>query len=366
MDRLPFKYLYRKFKRNLLPGIVCFSGLLGLAVAQGQDSVVLDFPQKFSKVLPIGLSAWPRESSEGLSSIEIPLLEVSQGGSLLVSVVFLDDEARVVQARWAGERATILMQNLSEGVRGWNQRTIKVPSDLLEQPGTLVLESDAEIHPIRRVTLAWMWPAGVFMGSAAHNVEYVQSSKRVFTGSDFAADPDGEVPDTWSGGIWKAALQENPEKLGEGLQFALPMDTVPHTVIFRTKLLSVPFGVSPVLWVNGQKTDPLSVEVPELAATGYFKSGDDGIGFAGWREGAVVVPARFFQVGENTIVLDAQEGAYIKDATLELNFEEEGAPLALGQEVPVGVQPTPLTEEIDNEAGEPAIEPVVIVSGTLR
>jgi len=285
-----------------------------------------------------------------------------------------------VRARWvsAGE-TTVLANNLSEGVRGWNQRMVRIPYDLLQQSGSLILETDAEVLPVRRVTLAWMWPGGVYMGTAAHTVEYVQSAKRVFTEKDFAEAKAGAPPDAWSGGIWRAALQEEPESVKEGLQFVVPMNSVPRAAVFRARVLGLGFSDHLVLWINGRRVEPLSVEIPELSSPGYFQAPEGRMGFAGWREAAVVLPAGTFQVGENALILEAAKGVYIKDALLELSFEEEGAPMNLneglgGEEMTREKGEQPRFEDILSgldetlEPGEETkmLEPVVITNHSLQ
>lgn len=308
------------------------------AFAQAQ-TVTLDFPYK-PQDLPAGLADFPRESFQGLAAIEIPLLSLEKDGSVLVSVVFQDDEERIIQAKWiANETETILAANLSEGVRAWNRRAFTIPGALLRQPGSFVLETDAETQPVRRVNLTWMWPGGVYMASGAHAVEYVADVKSVLTAKDLADSKSAPVPDSWANGIWKASLQEERESLEDGLQFEVPV-RVPRAAIFRAKVLGFPMTATPAISANGEALSGVSMEMPALASPGYFKGESGEIGFAGWREVAVLIPPGLLQSGVNAISLEAREGAYIKDAQLELSFEDEGAPLDLFESPsPVGEEP---------------------------
>lgn len=294
--------------------------------ASHAQSLTLDFPYQAGEIPP-GLAEFPRERFLGLATIEIPLLPVEKEGSLLVSVVFQDDVERVILAKWkAGESETVLSANLSEGVRAWNRRTFKIPSALLHQTGSLVFETDAASQPVRRVKLAWMWPGGVYMGNGAHAVEYVSDPDTVLTIEDLSDAKPAPVPDSVANGIWKASLQENLEPLDEGVQFEVPMK-VPRAGILRAKILGFPLSAVPVLSANGRKLAAVSLEIPNLGAPGFFKGESGEMGFAGWREVAVVIPSRVFQSGLNAISVEAEKGAYIKDARLELSFDKEGAPL---------------------------------------
>lgn len=296
------------------------------------ETLVLDFPRPAleSASLPAGLSAWPVEGSKGLATVEIPLLATNGDGSLLATAIFRDNEGSVIHAFWqdGGGKKTTLVANLSEGINGWNQRTFKIAPGLLQQAGKLIFEADAQSQPIKRVALAWTWPTGVFMSPQASAVQYVADTHRVYTERELETSQPGSTPDTWLGGIWKAFLQEKPEPLDQDLNFAFPMEAAPGTAILRARVLGFPLNTPVPIWINGHKVDSLNIETPDLTAAGYYKSGQK-LGYAGWREAALAIPAEYFQTGSNTIVLKAQKGGYIKDAQLELSFEQEGAPLTL-------------------------------------
>ncbi len=312
--------------------LALFSLSAGLGNAGAQEVQTLDFPFKHqdSKV-PEGLAAWPVETFEGLARIEIPLRALPEEGALLVTVVFEDAEDRILLAKWVGSdlKTTDIVDNMSENVIGLSQRTLEIGYENLAQAGSLVFETDAEAQPIKRIVLTWTWPTGVFSASSAQGVKYVAGGKRLYTGEEFSPARGGAIADTWSAGIWKAFLQEQVEPLGEPLQFGVPMDTVPSAVIFRTKALGIPLNASVSVWVNGREVRSLTFQTPELSVAGYYEETPGELKFAGWREAAVVIPGDYFVAGENAIVLPAQKGAYLKDSLLELNFEKEGAPLAL-------------------------------------
>ena len=300
--------------------------------ARAQEVATFDFPaQERPAILPSGLRDWPQETSDGLPTIEVPLLPLNDEGALLVTVVFEDAEGRIIHARWIAEdkSSTTLADNLSENLKGWNERTFEVPYELLQQPGSLFLETDAEVQPVKRVALSWTWPAGVFMSPSARTVRFLASAGRPLTEQDVSTQAAGPVPDIWSAGIWKAFLQERIESLEEALQFTVPIEAVPGVAVFRAKVLGISLEASSSIWVNGRKIGPLVFEIPELSAAGYYKADGGDLRYAGWRNGAVVIPVSYLQAGENAIVLESEKGAYIKDALLELNFEKEGSPLAL-------------------------------------
>lgn len=345
---------------------LCLLGVLvalGLAMPGGawaQEVATFDFPAKERPaILPSGLRDWPRETSDGLPTIEVPLLPLNDEGALLVTVVFEDTEGRIIHARWIAEdkSSTTLADNLSENLKGWNERTFEVPFELLQQPGSLFLETDAEVQPVKRVALAWTWPAGVFMSPSARTVRFLASAGRPLTDQDVSTQAAGLVPDIWSAGIWKAFLQERIESLEEALQFTVPIEAVPGVAVFRAKVLGIPLGTSSTIWVNGRKIGPLVFEIPELSAAGYYKADGGDLRYAGWRSGAVVIPVSYLQAGENAIVLKAEKGAYIKDALLELNFEKEGSPLALDAPVTVVAPETsdPLVPADRKAAGGPTV-----------
>lgn len=341
---------------------LCLVVLLNLAhLSMAQDSVTLDFPRLSNEgALPVGLSDWPKETSIGLSAIEIPLLRLNEEGTLLVTIVFQDEEGRVIQAKWKTAdpaREVLLSTNISEGVRGWNQRTLRVPYEQLSEAGSLVFETDAEIQPIKRINLAWTWRAEVFMGTAAQNVEVLPDARRILTRQDLADIVAGPVPDAWAKGIWKAFLQESKEPLDEPLEFSFAMDSQPRAVILRTKVLGVPLDAAPTIWVNGQPVDPVSVQVPDLATGGYLKTTEGRMSYAGWREASVNIPASYFKTGDNSVVFGAQRGAYLKETFLELSFDQEGAPFSPQEAATQGPPPEPAYPTATVPSEEPASWP---------
>ncbi len=331
-------YLFRALviKPVIAVGLALAASLVMAQPLQAQDSVTLDFPRLNNEVvLPMGFSDWPRETNQGLATLELPLLRLNEEGTLVVTVVFQDEDGRVILAKWRtlGGKETVLSANISEGVSGWNQRVLMVPYDLLSEAGTLVFETDAEIQPIKRVNLAWTWRTEVFMGTSAQDVEVIQDARRVLTKQDLADRVIGSVPDAWAKGIWKAFLQENKEPLDGALGFSFAMNGLPKAVVLRGKVLGFPLNATPDIWVNDQKVEAVSVEVPALDAEGFFKSPSGQLGYAGWREVSVNIPATYFKTGDNSIIFGEKKGAYLKETFLELNFETEGAPFTVPDEV---------------------------------
>lgn len=332
---------------------------------QAQDVLVLDFPdtlQHGEDNPPVGLAAWPTESHEGLASIRIPLLSLNDDGCLLVTVMFEDAPDRILLAKWqdAAGQESVVASGLSDGVSGWNQRTFKVPYENLQGDGTLLLETDAEKQPIKRVVLAWTWPTGVYMSPGGQGIEVVQDAERVYTDRDLGKVGSGPIPDSWTAGIWRAYLQEKIEPLDEATEFSVPFETLPRAVIFRARVFGFPLDAAPEIWVNGRKVAQVSMEVPGLGRPGYFRGERGEMLFAGWRNVEAVLPAQVFSAGENSIVLSGHRNAYINEAMLELSFEKEGSPLVL-EETGEGVPPPPslASPQIVTEKA-PLLEPVVI------
>lgn len=334
--------------------IAVFSVVL---VGHTQDVLVLDFPgQPRDEAPPVGLSDWPIESFEGLASIRVPLLSLNDDGCLLVTVVFEDAEERIIAAKWkTPEEEVILASNLSDGVAGLNQRTFKIPYENLQLNGDLVLETDAETQPIKRVVLAWTWPIGIYMSPGAREVRIIQDAETLYTDRDLKKSSNGPTPDSWTAGVWKASLQEQIEPLSQNTEFVVPFQTLPRAVIFRASVFGFSMDEAPEMWVNGRKISIVSMEVPSLGKAAYFQGDQDRMQFAGWRKVEAVLPASVFNTGENSIILSGKKGAYINDAVLELNFEGEGAPLTLpGREI--------VPAQKSSEPIPIAIEPTVIVT----
>lgn len=314
-----------------------FWGVFFTGRALSQDVLSIDFPVDNKKdSAPLGLREWPVFHQ---NEIEIPLTPLNDEGSVLVSVIFEDSEAQSIKAKWRAnsEYTTLLMDNISDGVAGLNQRTFEVGFELLAQAGSLVLEVAGGPRAVKRVVLTWTWPTGVFTSASTQGIRYIAPGNRVYAEQDFLGTSSGVTADTWSNGVWRAILQEQIEPLDEAIQFSVPMDAVPRAAIFRTKVFGLPLDALVSVWVNGREVKPLLFEVPSLSGAGYFQKGSGNLGYAGWREAALVIPPDHLVSGENSITLGAHGGAYLKDSLLELNFEDEGTPLVLES----GASPSP-------------------------
>lgn len=306
--------------------------LMALAgTACAQDFAVLDFPLPADPPTPAGFVAPPEEWHAGTARIELPLMPVSQDVMIYVSVVFRDQPGARLRAKWVGEGRKrferVLSENLCEGINGWNQRTLQLPYDCIVDPGAFVLEAGAADHAVKRIELVWAYPNVVYSSAAARTIQYVQNSRKGFSEADFADAVKGRrLPDSWSGGIWKAVLQDGAEALDDGIEFSVPMNSSPRAAVFRAKILGAPIDASAVLWVNGEKLSAASLETPELSDPGYLQDYEGRLNYAGWREMAVILPWGLLRKGENSLVLEPAAGVYVKGAMLELKADETAPP----------------------------------------
>lgn len=311
--------IFRKFV--VLQAIFLVTSLAGAATCLAAESITVDLPIKSSLKLPARLATAPQQvvSPDGTGYALFSMLPETEGESLFVTVVFREDGKDSPAIFWTGEEAgqqTTLCENLAEGVTGLNQRTIAIPANLADFAGKLVITG--EQSKILRVRLDWIPASPVFVAADQPPVSLIAGERAQAASELTGARPEG-LPDTWFGSLLDAPLQSGAEAIEESVEFVVPLDASATQVLFRAKFLGLPFDQSVTVWINGQTAGSIQPVIAPLSDAGYLMNDKGEISYAGWRSGAIIIPASLLKTGENSIQIESKAaGVFIRDAALQL------------------------------------------------
>lgn len=312
--------------------------LLGWAGAE--DSVTLDLPIKAAPgSLPAQFGEVPRQvaTPDGQGYTEISLLPDANNQDLLVTVVFDENGGGGPSLSWMSATGqTMLSSDLSEGVTGPNQRTVRVPGEVSSQPGRLIVFGDqGKIH---RVRLDWAAQRQVLAAADQRPVSFIVSD-RLVQNTELTGRRTLSPPDAWLGKVFEAFLQEDTVKLDEPVGFGLNLADEAGGAVLTVKILGLPLNESLEVWVNDHKAGQLLPPVPALTDAGYVTDRGGKAAYAGWRMGTLFLPGGLLRRGENAITLIPPGGEiYIRDAALQLREPEKLAEKEAGPAV-IGVNP---------------------------
>lgn len=300
------------------------------------ESITLDLPIKTPLKLPARLAEAPQQvtSPDGTGYTQFSMRPAAEGEQLFVTIIFKEDGKNGLAIFWMGEgsQQTTLSENLADGVTGFNQRTLAIPAALASEAGKLVISGDQS--KILRIRLDWVPASTVYVAADQSPVSFV-AGDRLQAPTDLTGIPQAGLPDTWLGTVLDASLQEGVEEVQGSVGFAVPLDSKVSQVLFRVKLLGLPLDQSVSVWINGQPAGNLQPIVPPLSDAGYLADSQGEVTYAGWRNGALLLPASQLKSGENTIQIESKStGVFIRDAALQLRAPAAD-PAAIAAQIPL-------------------------------
>ena len=271
------------------------------------------------------------------NAVEFFLLPAGAAEELFVTLVFRDSDSAALAVYWldvqAGTR-TLLSENLAEGVAGLNQRTLRIPKELLAHAGQLLISG--QTADLLQLGFQWLQPSAVFSGKDGELATLVMSG-RIIGADELAGKQNLAPPDAWFDSVLEASLQQSPESLAGGLEFIVPLGEMPERTLIKAKFLNLPLNRKVQVWINGEFAGEFVPATPPLTDPGYVKV-DGTLQYAGWRGGSLLLPVNQFLVGENSIILkSAEAGVFIRDAALQLKGETGPAPAKTS--LPAGQMP---------------------------
>lgn len=305
---------------RVMAGVLC---LLGAVLGGRAETAVLDFPIRWEDPLPEWIPAVPIEwEDRDFRRLEVPLVGIPAGQRILVTVVFREGETQRLSAYWVpeGENSGIsIVENLLEGLEGWNQRLLLLTPELTSRPGSLIFDSSGSSRVVQRLVFHRLSPGQSFTLPAKADDPIFAPGRGFYFQTDLEK-PGLPPPDAWFGKFSEAWLQEKAEPLEGGLEFAVDIQPAPTSAVLRFELNGR--GGVPELWVNGRKVSGISLEIPSWRDPAYLWENHAGdFVYAGWRSGWVALPMGLLRAGENTFTfLPAHPKDALRSTRLELFF----------------------------------------------
>lgn len=300
----------------------CFAFLSG-AVRASDYSVTIPFPVRIADWEETGIlfSASPQQliTPDGPGRTDFFLAPVPSPATVFVTVIFKESLGTPVTLSWQSSVSSLrvpLSEDLSEGVAGWSQRTLRLPAGFSTQGGTLILGGDQ--RAIARVRFDWLKPMETFV-AVDQPLPGLLLGGRLVENDVLSGIAELSPPDAWFGDILEAGLQDAVESLDGGVLFAVPLDQTRGTVVLKAKLQGVGLGDPVEIWVNESYAGALHPATPPLTDPGYVRLPDGRVIYAGWREAALFLPEGLLVDGENTIELrPLTPGCSVRDAALQI------------------------------------------------
>jgi hypothetical protein len=289
------------------------------------QSVRLDFPLQGTQATPPGFTAPPTETRGRTGRIELPLQGLVQQASLFATFVFEERPGDAIVVTWLPESEgppQVLSSNLCEGVRGWNQRTLRIPAEIAEEAGKIVIHEGSVSPLVRAVALRWLSPQAVFVEGPAGQARLVNVDGRVLSDEQIDGESFLAPPDAWFGDVIEAYWHSGVEAMDQPLQFDVPIEKRPDAVVLRAEMLGLASDAGARVWVNEQFAGSLIPATSDLRDPGYFRDADGAIHYAGWRRAALLVDPALLSEGIASVVIESLPGSvFLKNTAFQLMFD---------------------------------------------
>jgi len=334
-------YLPRKGMRGLwLTAWLCLAGSTVFA----QEFVTINFPFKGEELFARGLAAPPRQvtTPDGVGYAELWLRPLHKSTRVFVTVVFEEDAAGGPALFWTGDstgRQVTIAENLGEGVRGLNRRTIQLPDEIAGQAGRIFIMGRQD--RVLRVRIDWTEPSTAFVASDQEPPSLIQGGA-IKLDRELTGQQQMTPPDAWFGPVLDAALQDGVVELSDNTEMVVPLKGSVSEARLRAKFLGLPLGRSVRVWINGKFAGRMQPDLPSLTDPGYLRRNGKRTAYAGWREGALFIEPGTLRDGENSIVFESPgKGIYISGAAMEVESVPDETPK---ESAPAAGSPTPAPE----------------------
>jgi len=318
----------RNLRRDRLRGwaviVVALELLGGVFPAQAADfSLTVPFPIRPADWADSNglFSSLPQQvmAPDGSGRAEFYLTPVVGEAQVFVTIVFEDLGVEPIAVSWKSLETGLqipLSENLSEGVGGWGQRTLRLPSALATQGGIVVLSGNQ--RAVARVRIDWLEPTETYV-AVDQAIPGLIMGGRMIDDTALSGRPEMSPPDAWFGEVFETALQDDPVSLDGGVLFEIPFAEAHTTILLKAKFQGVAPGDAVEIWVNDELAGTIQPVTPPLTDPGYVRIADQRVVYAGWREGTIFLPSGMLQAGENTLVVRAATpGCAMRDAALQI------------------------------------------------
>ena len=284
------------------------------------------------------------------ATIEVPipaLWEVPSVEFYVLTVVFDDrgDGGPAIEWHGAGGMASTISPGLGEtGVSlGLNARTILLPKNLTREGGVLLVSYYGKFEGLLSVAVRPAREDLLAVLGAQADPALVDEALRVYESRDVNGLRSAPITgDVRRGAVVEAELAADVEEVSGELEFIIPISGEVEATMLRLDVLGLDLEAKLEVRVNGIEIGDVGFAAFRLDDPAVVPDGLDRPIVAGWRDGALFIPARFWLPGENSLVithkrspLESGRPLFLRNSHLHIRFG--------------GSEPEPLESEFPSE-----------------
>jgi len=297
------------------------------------ERVVVDFPTSGSGTAASGLLSGPVAEWEepGSRRIDVPLSPIDDNQRLVATFVFEEAPGDAIRIWFEPDvpgNPVPLAGEWTDGIRGWNQKSVLIPAELTRAGGNLVIESAGSSRRVHRLILTSLDRGDWFVPGGLAELEFFRIEGATVGEEDLRGQAWSMPPDAWNGNVIEAHLQEFTETTQGGVEFVVEIRPAPQVAVVRFEISSQDLA-PPEVWVNGKQLPNVSIEIPAFRSpTTVQVNSNAGPLFPGWRAAWAHVPAGLLVAGENQFLISSgpREG-FLRRARVEMWFSAPVLPL---------------------------------------
>jgi hypothetical protein len=316
---------------------------------------VIDLPFGANQATPIWLGH-PETPPTTFATLNLPIESPDSAASLLVTVFFQEKEGGFLRISWqAAQNAQVLSDNFYEGIGMNNQRSLLVSPETMGNPGALSFQCDGSTLGIQRIKFEWLEKSTGLTSPDLRDVLVTPAQGTTQPSQALNGQTNLVDPAVWHGQVVTVPITETPERIEQGVEYSVQMDTPPGLARLALKEAGLPWGKHIVVWINQKRAGLISPAVPDLQDAGFFAEPNLSSNYVGWREGTVYVPVGLLKVGTNAVQFSTEDDAPAADGD-SLNLPTGATPpLAIkGVVLQLYYPPTPVSTPPADSSASPA------------
>ena len=291
----------------------------------------LNLPFQANEATPIWLDH-PETPLSAFATLNLPITPPDPTASLLVTVFFQEKEGGFLRISWQGaDNAQVLSDNFYEGIAMNNQRSLLISPDVLQSQsnGKLHFQSGDSAIGIQRIRLEWLENRTGLVSPLMQDLLVTPAMGLTQFGQSLDGQPKPTDEAVWHDQVVTVPLTELPERIEQGVEFNVQLESIPSSARLAFKEAGLPWGQHIVVWINQKKAGTITPAVPNLLDDGFLALPNTPNGYIGWRQGSFYVPVALLKAGANAVQFSTEADAPPADGTTANASTGPVTPLAI-------------------------------------
>ena len=320
------------FSHALRVALLCFAFCVAgprLRASTPDTSYTLNLPVQADQATPVWLGH-PLASTGTFASLDLPVTAPEINESLLVTIVFEEKPGGFLRLTWKNaEGEQLLSGNFYEGVGMANKRTLLIPSSIVQDMGTLSIQTGQATLDVSQIRFEWLEGGVALVSSEQTDQTVVPRLGATMKAETLDGQPAGVPVADIDGNLITVPITNSPQHIEQGVEFSLQLAGTPKAARLTLQESGLPWGRHLVIWVNQQRAGTASPVVPDLEEAGYASPPDAAKPFIGWRDVSVYLPVTLMKTGLNTLQISTEADNAPADGTTDDDTGASQQPLAV-------------------------------------